>query len=196
MVLQLEDCVDILKVTHPDFDVLFLFDHSNGHDKLQPNGLSLSKINIGHGGKQPSMRSSLLSNEHFGPFHNTSYNLQPGMFQSMQYQEGDIGPCYLTEIERIVKMNDKTIGTKVRVLNKCELIMNLKEAGICNPKGTKKQLQQLCESKGNPLAVTERKIDEGWARKSKGAKQILFERGWIDPTNIHFYTEKGKKMKA
>ena len=84
MVLQLEDCVDILKVTHPDFDVLFLFDHSNGHDKLQPNGLSLSKINICHGGKQPSMRSSLLSNEHFGPFHNTSYNLQPGMYQSMQ----------------------------------------------------------------------------------------------------------------
>jgi hypothetical protein len=32
MVLQLEDCVDCLQVLAPQFDYLFLFDHSCGHD--------------------------------------------------------------------------------------------------------------------------------------------------------------------
>ena len=34
MVIQLEDCVDVLKHLYPDFDFLFLVDHSNGHDRL------------------------------------------------------------------------------------------------------------------------------------------------------------------
>ena len=33
MVLQLEDCVDCLKVLFPQFQYLFLFDHSCGHDR-------------------------------------------------------------------------------------------------------------------------------------------------------------------
>jgi hypothetical protein len=33
MVLQLEDCVDLLKHLYPDYDYLFLFDHFSGHDK-------------------------------------------------------------------------------------------------------------------------------------------------------------------
>ncbi len=32
MVLQLKDCIDCLHVLHPEFDYLFLFDHSCGHD--------------------------------------------------------------------------------------------------------------------------------------------------------------------
>jgi hypothetical protein len=32
MVLQMEDCIDVMKVLHPDVDVLLLFDHSCGHD--------------------------------------------------------------------------------------------------------------------------------------------------------------------
>ena len=33
MVLQFEDAVDVLKVMHPSFDFVFLFDHSAGHSK-------------------------------------------------------------------------------------------------------------------------------------------------------------------
>jgi hypothetical protein len=32
MVLQMEDCIDVMKVLHPEVDVLLLFDHSCGHD--------------------------------------------------------------------------------------------------------------------------------------------------------------------
>ena len=31
----------------------------------------------------------------------------------------------------------------------------------------------------------------GWVGKPKGALQILFERGWIDPNKIQCYTLKG-----
>ena len=35
IILQLEDCIDVLNVLFPYFDFIFLFDHSNGHDRLQ-----------------------------------------------------------------------------------------------------------------------------------------------------------------
>ena len=42
MIVQLEDCVDVLQYLYPQFDFKFIFDHSNGHDRLQSDGLSLS----------------------------------------------------------------------------------------------------------------------------------------------------------
>jgi hypothetical protein len=41
MVLQLEDCIDVLKVLYPQFDFLFLFDHSCGHDRQKEDGLNV-----------------------------------------------------------------------------------------------------------------------------------------------------------
>jgi hypothetical protein len=56
LVIQMEDCVDSLQTLFPEFDILFLFDHSNGHDRLvQPDGLNLRKIRKNFGGKQPKM---------------------------------------------------------------------------------------------------------------------------------------------
>ena len=77
MIVQLEDCVNVLQYLYHNFEFKFIIDHLNGHDRIQSNGLSLSKINIKHGGKQPKMRSSTLQPEHFGPFNNSDYDLQP-----------------------------------------------------------------------------------------------------------------------
>jgi hypothetical protein len=44
MVIQLEDCIDVLKCLYPQYDILFLFDHSCGHDKQQPNGLNAENM--------------------------------------------------------------------------------------------------------------------------------------------------------
>ena len=44
-------------------------------------------------GKQPIMRDSVLTVDEFGPFHHSTYTLQPGMTQSMQFKGSDIGPC-------------------------------------------------------------------------------------------------------
>jgi hypothetical protein len=43
MVIQLEDCVDVLKHLYPQHDFLFLFDHSSGHDKQRDDGLNVKK---------------------------------------------------------------------------------------------------------------------------------------------------------
>jgi hypothetical protein len=58
MVLQFEDCVDVVKVLHPECDCIFLFDHSCGHDRKRPDGLCANSIRKGFGGKQPMMRDT------------------------------------------------------------------------------------------------------------------------------------------
>ena len=70
MVLQLEDCVDVVKAIHnSEFEFLFLFDHSCGHDRKQPDGLTVASMNKGYKGKQPHMRNSIIeSKSYLGPF--------------------------------------------------------------------------------------------------------------------------------
>jgi hypothetical protein len=40
MVCQFEDTIDVLKVMHPHYKFVYLFDHSSGHSKHRPDGLS------------------------------------------------------------------------------------------------------------------------------------------------------------
>ena len=194
-VLQLEDCVDVLKFMYPDFDFVFFFDHSNGHDRMRPNGLNLNKVNVKHGGGQPIMRNSEpLENKHFGPYHTSNYKLQPGSIQSMQFEQGDEGPCYMDDSERLLRMYDIDTGkTSERELTKSDLIISLQNAGIKDPCGSKEKLQELAVTHKLPIKFTKKIIKEGWMLKQKGALQILFERGWVDPSNIHWYTAKGRE---
>ena len=194
MVLQMEDCIDCLTVMFPSYDFLMLFDHSNGHDRLQPNGLNINKINVRHAGKQPTMRDSTLTSDLFGPYHTSSYQLQPGMVQSMQYQETDLGPCYVPPLDRLKNKYDVHIGrTRSRNLVKSELVKNLQDAGIEKPTGCRKSLQEQCLKLGLHIKENQPVVIEGWAAKAKGSLQVLFERGWVDPTCIHLYTSEGKK---
>ena len=194
MVLQMEDCIDCLKFLFPEFDFLFLVDHSNSHNHLQPDGLNINKINIYHGGKQPIMHDSKISAEMLGPFHTPESTLQPGMLQCMQYDDTDIGPCYLSERERMIYHFDINKGQKrTRDLNKAELVTLLESTGHSDAKGTKTRLQQKCETLGINTKVTEDVVTEGWKLKPKGSFQILFKRGWINPACISMYTADGRK---
>ena len=194
MCLQLEDCIDVLKVTHPQFDVIFLLDHSNGHDRLQPNGLSLSKINIKHAGCQPRMRDATLYPTLFGPFHSSISKLQSGSIQHMQYTPQDDGPCYLTDKEKIEQKYDRVSGKfRKKYFTKTDLIEKLKATGIRDPRGNKKVLQEQCTTLNIPIHTQVPVVHEGWSNKPKGSLQALYERGWIDPQSIHLYTANGKK---
>jgi hypothetical protein len=44
MVIQFEVCVDFLMVLYPQYDYVFLFDHSCGHDKQWEDGLNVQKM--------------------------------------------------------------------------------------------------------------------------------------------------------
>ena len=51
---------------------------------MQPNGLTISKINVKYGDKQPNMRESILDDPgYFGPFHNDNFKLQLGDIQQI-----------------------------------------------------------------------------------------------------------------
>ena len=140
------------------------------------------------------MRSSTLSSAHFGPFHSFSNSLQPGDTQSMIYSADDQGPCYLTQLEQNKQRLDINSGKrKKRELTKVELVQTLKSKGIIDPKGSKKLIQEQCTKLEIPLYETIDSINEGWVHKPKGALQVLYERGWINPDHIHLYSGGGKK---
>jgi hypothetical protein len=50
MVLHMEDCIDCLQILFPGYDFVLLFDHSNEHDRLQPDGLNINRMNKNYGG--------------------------------------------------------------------------------------------------------------------------------------------------
>jgi hypothetical protein len=195
MVLQLEDCIDCLQVLFPSYEYLFLFDHSNGHDRMQPEGLNTKRINKNFGGKQPMMRPSKLTNKHcFGPYHNKTFKLQLGDTQHMNFTDLDMGPFYFTKKEKEDRKLDGQTGKYCkRPILKENLVEMLKEKNILNPKGGLQLLQQQCAALDLPIGAQEPVIREGWLNKPKGAFQILFEHGWIDPSNIRQYTERGQK---
>jgi len=131
MVLQLEDCVDALKTIYPQFDFLFLFDHSCGHDKQRPDGLNAENMSKNYGGKQNAMRPTVIKKEngYLGPFERT---LSVGDTQFFNFQPGDTGPFWLCEKKRGQLRRDTEIQgqTLKRNFTKAELTAKLQEKGI------------------------------------------------------------------
>ena len=59
MILQVEDCIDCLRVLFQDqYNYAFLFDHSSSHAKRRVGGLSVSAMNKGIGGEK--LRRTLI----------------------------------------------------------------------------------------------------------------------------------------
>jgi hypothetical protein len=76
-----------------------------------------------------------------------------------------------------------------------ELIKMLQQKGIANSKGNKQQIKDmLAQRAGIPLLYEQQEIIQGWEGKPKGMEQILWEQGWIDPSqNCKVYTVHGTK---
>jgi hypothetical protein len=195
MMLQVEDVVDCLKVVYPSYEFVMLFDHSNGHDRMQPNGLNSGKIRKFFGGKQPCMRDSILEDKGcFGEYYSDDYDLKLNSAQSMVFSETDLGPFYLSALERQRRRYDRKTGKfRKKDILKNKLVEDLKEMGIEKPGGTLKQLQLHCKRLNLPTAYQEERIEEGWVNKPKGSFQVLYERGWINPNMWKQYTNEGRK---
>ena len=93
MVLQLEDCIDVLKALHgEEFDYVFLFDHSNGHDRMQDDGLNANSVGVKFGGKQPKMRDTMITEDiELGPF-DVPGKLKVGDTQTLVFSGTSNGP--------------------------------------------------------------------------------------------------------
>ena len=196
MVLQLEDCVDVVKTLYPQYDFLFLFDHSCGHDRMPDDALRVEGMNKGYGGEQNKMKDSMIKSAHgyLGP-HDHDRKLKVGNVQSMVFRPSDDGPYWMTPEEQQQTRKDHH-GTTVTIkeYTKPQLVEMLRHKGINNAKGNKQQIKNMAERAGIPLTYQKQDIIEGWEGKAKGMEQILWERGWINPNEDRkSYTVHGKK---
>jgi hypothetical protein len=177
MVLQMEDCVDVMKVLYPNVDLLLLFDHSCGHDRQREDGLNVENMSKGYGGKQSRLHPSLIKqvDGYLGPYNR---KLNQGDMQTMVFSTTDDGPFWMEAAEREKKRKDAVIPNKF-VKRKCtkeELIRKLQEKGV-NGTGNMKNLQRLCRNMQISLVETTPKTQLGWEGQPKGMFQILWERG-------------------
>ena len=77
MVLQLEDCLDVLYSIHKNkYSYLFLFDHSCGHDRMPKDAINVNNMNVAYGGKKEI-------------FHDTNITQAEGFLGPFIYDEGD-----------------------------------------------------------------------------------------------------------
>ena len=193
MVLQLEDCVDVLNVKYPQYDFLFLFDHSCGHDRQREDGLNVEKMSKGFGGRaQRKMRETKIkqSQGYLGPH---SPKLQIGETQSMVFSPLESGPFWMTDAQKEETRHDRILDeATTRDFTKDELLKVLKERGV-SAKGKKAAIQIIAQEHGLPIRETTQKVIEGWEGKPKGLLQVLWERGIVDASKLSEYTINGRQ---
>jgi hypothetical protein len=204
MAVQLEDVVDCLKILYPDFDFVFLFDHSQGHSRKREGALDVQCMNVSFGGKQSRLRDTQIETEkHFlGP---NDPILHVGDIQKMNWaadvpEGNDDGPFNLNTEEkqkrRKVQLLDIYVDNKKKT--KKELEIDLRREGILDPDKQRrgynqKDLQEMAVKHGISVTKREQKELTGWLGQPKGLLQVARERGLIDHQNHHTYTANPKK---
>ena len=217
MVIQLEDCIDVMDALFSrkadgsdlqmhmnfvpnttvenslvrEYDYCMLFDHSCGHDRLRPDGLSVIGLTRGPSATARLMRDSKIVKKegYLGPYSHPNV-LQVGDVQRMVFSDDDEGPVEWSERERQNKY-DVIEGFKMVEKNVDELCRDLEEKNV-DSKGVKAKLKERCKSCG---IATEKQVPKlktkGYVGKAKGVFQILWETGWIDPSNKGKYSMDG-----
>jgi len=180
MVIQLEDCIDCLKVLYLQYDFVFLLDHSCGHDQQREDGLNAGKMSKTFGGRQKILRDMAIKQEngYLGPFKRT---LKVGDVQTMRFQSTDEGLFWMTPEEKEQNRKDIIIHTKtkIRKYTKDELRGFLEAKGVF-VKGNLSALHSTCQQNGIVIKEKKNKVIEGWEGKAKGMLQVLWERGFVN----------------
>ena len=199
MALQLEDFIDCVLVLVPDPDFVILFDQSAGHGKKQADGLCAMNMNVDWGGAVSTMRDTEIGHPNcLGPY-NHDDKLQVGDIQYLTYRENDCGPVArkghcLNDAQCLHYKDSQSGAARPRRLTKRELVGKLQDdagiAAITLQTKNMLELSDLCRRNGIELAVEQPVITEDWMGTAKGLFQVLWERGWIDPDNMHKYVRK------
>lgn len=185
----MEDVCDVLFYLYPDCDICFEVDNSSGHGKAKDDGLNVMKMNSGWGGKQSKVRDSVITENCLGVYNPT---LKLGDTQSMIFQPGCLPPHF----DAKAQADDRILTVpKTRQLTKAELQLAILTAHPLSQVNNLKvdELRQRASEFNPPIAttITEISKEEGYLGKPKGVKQVLVERGLLDPSNIgKYYLDK------
>ena len=103
----------------------YLYDQSAGHTKIRSDGLSVNQMNVSPGGAVPLMRSTIIPD--IGPYQTT---FKVGDEQDLVFTDGDEGPFWLNESDKLSTKNDILSGLPInKELSKCELLIRLRNSG-------------------------------------------------------------------
>jgi hypothetical protein len=150
MCLQYEDCVDTIQVLYPEYDSVWIFDHSCGHDRDREDGLTVGNLRVNWGGKQSRVRDTLIQDEagYLGP-----HSLQVGDIQKMVFEEGDDGPYYMKPINQQLHHYDQVKGKKIKKRLKKDLCADLERLGYNDLGRTLKEVQDMATGANLPITV-------------------------------------------
>jgi hypothetical protein len=197
MSLQFEDVVDCVQILYPEYDFIFLFDHSQGHARKRSGALSAAHMSRTNGGAQPVMRNTMmLEEEDYLGTNLPTRLLNVGDTQSMIFLPQDSGPWYLSAQQREAHRKDQATGKSRRVERSKKLLVKaLLEAGVDMKKRgyTRKELQTFARLHGIDTFEEKQGVIGGWEGKPKGLLQVLWERGLILEELLDKYTLDGRK---
>ena len=159
MVVQLEDCIDCVKHLYPQFDFVFELDHSSGHARERPDGLSTTngELNFGWGGAQRKMRDTMLGTEDVGTLQHKR-RIQVEQQQKMYFTDNDLPPIFDPTAAKYD--TEESLEERVK-LSKKELKLLLKNKGFDDTGGIKTlqrraEDHQLCITKPNLEIIKKR----------------------------------------
>jgi hypothetical protein len=188
MVSQLEDCVDCLKVLFPHpsepdktlYRFAFEFDHSAGHSKNRPDGVSVATdhMNVSYGGKQAHMRPSDIPQVpgYLGSCPERS--LHPGSSAIHDFVEEDSAPVDRPNAPKLDTQKPGAVQV-TRDRSADDLRQEFRRTGRYDyAQGTAETVKQRARAQGLSMTKTFFPSIEGYVGKPKGLKQIAFERGF------------------
>jgi hypothetical protein len=196
MVTQLEDCVDCLRVICKGeegsgekfkYTFAFEFDHSSGHSKQRPDGLSVAKshVNTGVGGKQALMRDSVMTVGDLGDAPDKILNI--GDTATHIFDESDDPPFCDPTMPRLDLIKPGAVP-KVTALNNNEIKAALLQRGLHQAANGKRDVLVANARRAGidvtKLAYSKADIIEGYVGKAKGLKQIAIERGFFSKARM------------
>jgi hypothetical protein len=116
-----------------------------------------------------------------------------GQEYSHVFVDTDNGPWYDSGAPQYDTLVSSGNPNKNRQLTKKEIYEKLKERNIAIPqKGFVSKAELVQFSNANQVPTKELlQVREGWVGKPKGMKQVLWERGMLDPEKYNLYTKNG-----
>ena len=179
MMVQTEDVVDVIRALYPWLGIGAEFDQSGVHATMKKDALNVNKMNEKFGGKQTLKRPTVMTAGCLGPFPalrivdgvQCDVKIKVGDTQLMVFKEGDLPPHYALDTPAL----DTPTGVPVQ------------------PRKAKRKRNACAKLMGGAIAEETLPmvpgVRAGYVGKAKGLLDVLFERGWIDPSIK--YTMKG-----
>ena len=127
LIIQLEDCLDVIKGIYGDeYIIHIMVDHSCGHDRQREDGLNEKDMNVNWGGNKRVMHETKISKGCLGKFKSPGNRLlEIGETQHMQFRPTDTGPYDMPHDEREARRGVDTKGIKWVMKIKSEIMPEL-----------------------------------------------------------------------